>query len=268
MNGDGYSWLEPGRGAHGKREVPDTGAGDCISDDGGIICIAASALCRLAGPRALTMARMQLPVPASASAPEREVSGLIERVIADVPMPRVEAVADPARMADEIAREAARNAALVSASLALPPGPLGMLTVLPDLFIIWKIQRQLVADVFALHGRTVELTRTHMLYCLFRHMASQVLRDVVVRAGERAIVRQLSSQALRSMLGSLGFTVTRRLAGTSASRWVPLAGAAAVGAYAYWDTLQVARTARSVLATTPRTPADEAWPDPGPTPSA
>ena len=48
-----------------------------------------------------------------------------------------------------------------------------------------------------------------MLYCLFRHMASQVLRDVVVRAGERAIVRQLSSQALQSMLGSLGLTVTR-----------------------------------------------------------
>ncbi len=40
------------------------------------------------------------------------------------------------------------------------------------------------------------------------------------------------------------------MTGTSASRWVPLAGAAAVGAYAYWDTLQVARTARNVLATT------------------
>ena len=198
------------------------------------------------------MTRMQLPIPASAATPEHEVSGFIERVIADVPMSRVEVAGDPAPVADTIAREAARNAALVSASLALPPGPLGMLTVLPDLFIIWKIQRQLVADIFALHGRTVELTRTHMLYCLFRHMASQVLRDVVVRAGERAIVRQLSSQALRSILGSLGFTVTRRLAGTSASRWVPLAGAAAVGAYAYWDTLQVARTARSVLATTSR----------------
>ena len=199
------------------------------------------------------------------------MSGLIERMIAEVPMPRVQEAADPAQDADRIAREAARNAALVSASLALPPGPLGMLTVLPDLFLIWKIQRQLVADIFALHGRTVELTRTHMLYCLFRHMASQVLRDVVVRAGERAIVRQLSSHALNSMLGSLGITVTRRIAGTSASRWVPLAGAAAVGAYAYWDTLQVARTARTVLApqnqglapaTTPRSPAGEVRPEP------
>jgi len=214
----------------------------------------------------LTMARTQHPVPASAPAAENEVTGLIERIIADVPMPRVEAAGDPALVADSMARDAARNAALVSASLALPPGPLGMLTVLPDLFIIWKIQRQLVADIFALHGRTVELTRTHMLYCLFRHMASHVLRDVVVRAGQRAVVQQLSSHALKSMLGSLGLTVTRRIAGTSASRWVPLAGAAAVGAYAYWDTLQVARTARGVLATTPRSRSDEVSPEPLSTP--
>ena len=189
-------------------------------------------------------------LPATASAPAPDASSFIERVIADVPTSRVEATPDAAQSADQIAREAARNAAMVSASLALPPGPLGMLTVLPDLFVIWKIQRQLVADIFALHGRTVELTRTHMLYCLFRHMASQVLRDVVVRAGERAIVRQLSSQALTSILQTLGKSVAQRIAGTSVSRWVPLAGAAAVGAYAYWDTLQVARTARKVLATT------------------
>ena len=193
---------------------------------------------------------MHPPAAVGASTPAQNASGLIERIISQVPTSDVEAAADPARSAERLAREAARNAAMVSASLALPPGPLGMLTVLPDLFLIWKIQRQLVADIFALHGRTVELTRTHMLYCLFRHMASQVLRDVVVRAGERAIVRQLSSHALTSTLQSLGLTVVQRLAGTSASRWIPLAGAAAVGAYAYWDTLQVAKTARSVLTST------------------
>ena len=188
--------------------------------------------------------------------PAQNASGLIERIISQVPSSDVEAAADPSRAAEKLAREAARNAALVSASLALPPGPLGMLTVLPDLFMIWKIQRQLVADIFALHGRTVELTRTHMLYCLFRHMASQVLRDVVVRAGERAIVRQLSSHALTSTLQTLGLTVVQRLAGSSASRWIPLAGAAAVGMYAYWDTLQVAKTARSVLTSTTAAPSD------------
>ena len=195
------------------------------------------------------MDRPQLPIPFDGK-PPREVTGVIESVIADVPAPRTRPTSDPLPAADEIARSAARNAAMLSGSLALPPGPLGMLTVLPDLYLIWKIQRQMVADIFALHGRTAELTKTHMLYCLFRHMASHVLRDVVVRAGQRAVVRQMSTGALTKALGSLGVTVTQRVAGTAVSRWVPLAGAAAVGAYAYWDTLQVAKTARRLLEST------------------
>jgi hypothetical protein len=189
-----------------------------------------------------------LPVPFGRRADASpDVAGVIERVIADVPAPRTRAVPNAAAAAEDIARSAAQKAALVSGSLALPPGPLGLVTVLPDLYLIWKVQRQMVADIFALHGRSAELTRTHMLYCLFRHMASQVLRDFAVRAGQRVVIEQLSSGALRSVLSTLGATVSRRLAGTAASRWVPLAGAAAVGAYAYWDTLQVAKTARRLL---------------------
>jgi hypothetical protein len=181
----------------------------------------------------------------------REVTGVIERVIADIPAPRTHAVRDAAAAAERIARDAAQKAALVSGSLALPPGPFGLLTILPDLYLIWKIQRQMVADIFALHGRSAELTRTHMLYCLFRHLASQVLRDVAVRTGQRVVIEQLSSGALKTALSTLGTSVTQRLAGTAASRWVPLAGAAAVGAYAYWDTLQVAKTAYRLLAAAP-----------------
>jgi len=180
----------------------------------------------------------------------REVTGVIERVVSEVPLPATIPVEHPEQAVEELTLAAARKAAMISGSLALPPGPLGMLTVLPDLYVIWRIQRQMVADIFALHGRTAELTRTSMLYCMFRHAASQVLRDVAVRAGERFVVRQMSSAAFRSAMGSIGSALTRRVAGTSASRWLPVAGAAAVAAYAYWDTLQVAKTARKLLART------------------
>ena len=182
-----------------------------------------------------------------AAQPAHEVTGVIERVIADVPAPRTRRVDDPAQEAARIVRRAARQTGLLSGSLALPPGPLGMLTVLPDLYLIWQAQRQMVADVFGLYGRTAELTRTHMLYCLFRHAASQVLRDVAVRTGQRVVVRELSAGALRTALGKVGVVVTQRVAGTAATRWIPLAGALAVGGYAYWDTLQVAKTARKLL---------------------
>jgi hypothetical protein len=92
-----------------------------------------------------------------------------------------------------------------------------------------------------------------MLYCLFRHAASQVLRDVGVRAGQRFVVRELSAGALRAALSSVGVVVTQRVAASAASRWVPLIGAMAVGGYAYWDTMQVARTARRLLETPKQT---------------
>ena len=41
--------------------------------------------------------------------------------------------------------------------------------------------------------------------------------------------------------------MTQRVAGTTASRWLPVVGAAAVAGYAYFDTLQVAKTAVRML---------------------
>jgi hypothetical protein len=158
----------------------------------------------------------------------------LESLVANVPQSREAAVAAPAIAARALARKAAARAAAISGALALPPGVFGMLTVLPDLVAIWRLQAQMVSDIAGLYGKDMQLTRTHMLYCLFRHAASQLTRDFVVRAGERFVVRQLSGGALRR-------------AGTAASRWLPVVGVAAVAAYAYFDTLQVAKTAVRML---------------------
>lgn len=171
----------------------------------------------------------------------------IEAVVSGVPGSRERSVEAPGASARRLSRRAAARAAAVSGTLALPPGVLGLLTVLPDLVAIWRLQAQMVADIAGLYGKDMQLTRTHMLYCLFRHASSQVARDVAVRAGQRVIMRQVSGGALRSVLTGAGLSVTQRIVGTSASRWVPIMGAAAVAGYAYYDTLQVAKTALSIL---------------------
>jgi hypothetical protein len=183
----------------------------------------------------------------AAVAPHGAIVEALERMLADIPPPESKRADVPDSAARAIARRAAKRAAVLSGSLALPPGPIGFVTLLPDLYLIWQTQRQMVSDIFGVYGRSAELTRTHMLYCLFRHAASHVLRDVAVRGGQRLVIRQLSGGALRSALGGIGVSVSQRLAGNAAGRWIPLAGAAAVGAYAYWDTLQVANTAQRLL---------------------
>jgi hypothetical protein len=185
----------------------------------------------------------------SLAAPPRLTSVIdaIEDIVARVPASRERATDEPHVAARLVSRRAATRAAALSGALALPPGVAGMLTVLPDLVAIWRIQAQMVSDIAGLYGREIELTRTHMIYCLFRHATSQLARDAAVRAGERLVIRQLSGGALRSVLSSVGISVTQRVIGTSASRWLPFLGAAAVAGYAYFDTMQVAKTALRIM---------------------
>lgn len=168
-------------------------------------------------------------------------------LIAHIPRSRRVASSAPARAARDAANAAAARAALAAGSLALPPGPLGWLTIGPELMTVWRIQSRLVADIAALYGRSAALGREQMLYCLFRHAASQAVRDLLVRAGERWVTRKLGAAAMRAIARRIGRRWTERTVGRGVSRWWPVVGAVGVGAYAYVDTLQVAHTAIEVF---------------------
>lgn len=143
----------------------------------------------------------------------------------------------------QLASAAANKAAITAGSLALPPGPLGWLTVLPELVAIWRIQGQLVSDIAAAYGKTAKLGREQMLWCLFRHTAAQAFRDVAIRVGDRLVFRTAATSVLQRVAGRIGVSVSKRAVGKGISRWLPIVGALGVGAYAYYDTGQVAKTA-------------------------
>jgi hypothetical protein len=151
--------------------------------------------------------------------------------------------AKPEDRSREIIRSAALKAAAVSGTLSLPPGPAGLLTVIPDMLAVWRIQGQMVADIAGAHGKGAALTREELLYCLFRHSSGSAVRDFVVRAGERVVVRRATRRSIEQALESIGVRVTERFLGRTASRWIPLAGALGMGAWAYMDTARTGRTA-------------------------
>lgn len=153
----------------------------------------------------------------------------------------------PRQAALKAAEAAAAKAALAAGAYALPAGPLGWLTVAPEMLTVWRLQRQLVADIAALYGRSAELGPSQMLWCLFRHTAAQALRDLSVRVGERLVVRPAAQAALQRVAAAIGVQLGQQVAGKALSRWVPLIGAAGVGAYAYYDTRQVGRAAMELF---------------------
>ena len=166
------------------------------------------------------------------------------------------ASSEPLQAAQALTRTAANRAAMTSGTLALAPGPFGLLTVLPDLLVVWRIQSQLVSDIAAVYGQTASLSKEHMLYCLFKHSAAQAVRDLSVRAGERWLIRQASGALMQSIAKRLGARLSQKLLGSGVARFLPILGAVGVGGYAYYDTTRVAASAielfGSVSPPTPR----------------
>jgi hypothetical protein len=175
--------------------------------------------------------------------PLMNLSRTLLDLVSAIPSARERALDDPQARVAEIVRAAKTKAALASGSLALPPGPLGWATVLPEIYAVWKIQAQMVSDLAALHGRKSQLSREQMLYCLFRHTGAQLFRDLVMRVGERYLVRRLPVRSLYAVVNKIGIRLTQRSIGRAVSRFVPVLGAAGVAGYSWYDTRQVARTA-------------------------
>lgn len=150
---------------------------------------------------------------------------------------------NPLDRARAIATSAATKAAITAGSLALPPGPFGWVTILPELIAIWKIQAQVVADIAGAFGKEAFLTREQVLFCLFRHTAAQAVRDLVVRVGQRVLVRRVSLRTAQAIAKKIGVRITQRAIGKGVSRWLFVVGALGVAGYAYYDTAQVAQTA-------------------------
>ena len=171
------------------------------------------------------------------------VGEMLMDVLSNIPDPRKSPVADPTVQAQKIANASAIKAATVSGTLAIPPGPAGLLTIIPDLKVVYSIQAQMVADIAATYGKQAQLDKSSMIFCLFKHATGQLLRGLVVRVGTQYVAKQATRRALQQLLQKVGIKITQRVIGRSLSRVLPVVGAVGIGAYAFYDTLKVAQTA-------------------------
>jgi hypothetical protein len=172
--------------------------------------------------------------------------GIAERLLdfaGRIPESRTRQRVDALKRSRALARRASVKTAATSGALALPPGPLGWLTIAPELLTVWKMQRQLVADIAGLYGRDKELGREQMLYCLFGHTAAGAFSDVVLRVGERWVVRRTPLTTLYAIANKIALRIAQRGASRVVTRWLPVAGAVGVAGFVYLDTGKVADAA-------------------------
>ena len=175
------------------------------------------------------------------------VTQAILDAIAHIPGTDEKKSRNPREQARHIASAAAAKAALAAGTLASAPGLAGMLTLIPELLAVWRLQTKMVADIAAIYGQTAKLTREQMLYCLFKATAAKAVGELVVIIGQRALVRSPALHVLQSIAQRVGIKVTQKLLGKGIARWLPIVGALGVGAYTYYETGQVAQNAMDLF---------------------
>jgi hypothetical protein len=175
----------------------------------------------------------------------------VRNFVAIIPVSSEPLAAAPGARSAQLCESAARTTAKISGLAAVVPGPLGLLTILPDIIAMWQIQSQLVSDIAAVYGKTSIISKEHMLWCLFKHSAAQTFRDVAYRMAERFLVQPLSMHAIGKLTQAIGVKLSQRTAGEAIARFLPLVGAAVVAGYAYYDTKKVGAAAIDLFSKEP-----------------
>jgi len=166
------------------------------------------------------------------------------RTLAEVPESNEPEAIDADQSSEKIIRRSCRKAGLLSAGLSLPAGPLGLITLMPDLIGVWKIQSQMVSDIASAYGERSRLNREQMLFFLFRYSASHLVGDIVAKSGERYVAKTLSERTFESVIERVALRIGSNLTVRATKIAFPLIGAAFLGTYSYLDTLHVGLAAK------------------------
>ncbi|MDY6283530.1 MAG: hypothetical protein VZR14_06990 [Hallerella sp.] len=149
----------------------------------------------------------------------------LQDYFSEVPNSELSPLDNPDEKIKRLTEAAALKAAVVSATLSAPGGIVGIISSLPDLAAIWRIQAQLVADIAAVYGKLGYLTKQSLVWCLCKQSGFQIARDVAVRAGTHMLLKKAPLKTL--------------------SRALPVLGAVSSGAYAAFDTYGVSKIAKA-----------------------
>lgn len=149
---------------------------------------------------------------------------------------------------EEMTREASWKAFTISTAAAIPPGPFGWATILPELLAVTKVQMNLVYRIAAYYGKSTKMNRTLVMLVFSHALGISVGQEVVRRVGSKVMVRSLGPKLLRPMAQRVGVKIGMRLTQKAVARWIPFVLAPIFGAFSKSMTTDIGNEAQRLFA--------------------
>jgi hypothetical protein len=144
---------------------------------------------------------------------------------------------------DEMMREAARRAFAVSMAAGLAPGFFGVMTILPEIISVTKIQIRLVHKIAGYYHAGASLDRTVLLLIFSEAIGLMVGKSLLRRVGARLLVTTLSTRLARRLAQQIGARIVAKAVQKGIARWLPVIMAPVLAAFSRSMTLRIGRHA-------------------------
>ncbi len=145
----------------------------------------------------------------------------LEKILSSLLSHRNEA--DSLGTPDEMIDEAASKAFKISTALGLIPGPAGLMTVLPEVIALTRLQISLIYRIARHYGRTKMVDKEIVLLILANVMGVAGGEVLVRRAGERLVIKTANTRVVKALARRIGTHVIDTAAEKAVGRWIPLA---------------------------------------------
>lgn len=172
--------------------------------------------------------------------------GLFDQVMEDRKTVHQNNPALSRQSADSIITSYSNTNAIVSGTLSLIPGPMGMLAVVPEIMKIMQNQVSMVYDIGASYGKETVITKELLLGIVIGATGAGAASLLVMQGG-KVLVKRATLSTFQKFVTLLSGRVTQQALKSAIGKWLPGIGAVAIAAWSHYMTRQIGKQAKEIF---------------------
>lgn len=149
---------------------------------------------------------------------------------------------------DQIISSACNKNMVISGGVSLIPGPWGMAAAVPELVMVIRNQLTMIYDIGKAYGNNTNVLQKELIAGILVASTGQLGGGILVMQGSRILVRRASLRVFQKIVQLLAGRVTQQLLKSMVAKWIPVAGAVAMGAWARHLTNKIGQQAKDIFA--------------------
>lgn len=138
-----------------------------------------------------------------------------------------------------------KNAA-ITGSLALIPGPFGLVAAVPEIYLIIKNQIAMVYDLGIAYGQGKVLKKEVLMYIVVSAMGNAT-GALAVMQGSKLLIKRSSLGVMQQLIKKLAGSIAQKLLKSSVVRFLPLLGAAVLATWTKISTTSIGNKAAEIF---------------------